>query len=1007
MADPLGQGRILPAARPVDAFITPAQVQAAAPARPESFQMSNAGIGLQGTASKPNVAGYNPGEQLAEALSNFAPQLTKTLQTGLNLYASHEYQSGQNEAMRAFTLADRQVQQGAAEYGAANRALSRRDPIAAMAMDQTNPFRAAGRKNALSQLAGSEIGSAITQAYNARSTELVLKDPTDPALNEVKAAAITQVLTKYGLDEGDSGFIDYVLPSLNRAWEKTTAQHVQDRNKYLKDTVPRVAAASLAQMVREGRSEGRDMNQIITRLGTYLDGQATTLGIDGEPMEMKLKAIQAARQMLTEQGELEGAKALGAIPVGPPDEAGWRPTAAQMFPLELMEGDDKYGEIRRRTRERELEPLKDELGAQVSQIGIEMEDGPDKLQAIQGLINDPKYAAIPLADRLELVGKTNKLGEEILSQGYDPNAAGDFLGTLDETFGFGSQRDMAAAEARLQDILQRTPQEDRPKVRKAFQEWKNQTQKQPWELINPAITTKIKAELARVYGTDPVKAAALRQTGNLEQVLGWGDAQAQLSSQRQLSAYRTHVLTRLDEARTKKGSELSSQESQAVINKALQEYGSKDQDAKAFLFPTPQDAGAPAGPKPPAAPVPPAGTKPTQVQGASNPTALDNLPDRQTRLQNWKSQPLLNLDATTGLVVDALNGKPLPASFRRAAKDAGVTPEKLLIQQADFYGNGLKLSPAERNQILKKGNQAQALNDSRETRAAAPSSLLARGAGWMFDAVMGVRPAMAANSEEVMLRRYGGGSSQWSSGPAVAASHPETGSGYTLPGMKDASGRPVVLSRAGANSFAAMIRDSGGQVKAGDVASAQRSKSKNSAVGGVAGSEHLGGNAMDIHGSSIAWIRKNGAKYGWYVNDYKGSHGGHVEFRGGGSAGGSSGGNWQGYMKRLSYLETRLRNIPNAEGSQGRGYFQAFDAFDQEARAASGGISARDGNYNRAAQSAWAWIEKHNKRAAAAIKAGRYDEADRLLRNTWPSLPGGSQAQPDQVQREARRYLGG
>jgi muramidase (phage lysozyme) len=89
------------------------------------------------------------------------------------------------------------------------------------------------------------------------------------------------------------------------------------------------------------------------------------------------------------------------------------------------------------------------------------------------------------------------------------------------------------------------------------------------------------------------------------------------------------------------------------------------------------------------------------------------------------------------------------------------------------------------------------------------------------------------------------------------------------------------------------------------------------------------------------------------------------------------------------------------------GYFQAMGPFNQEATAAAGGISPRDSDYGRAAKATWAWIEKYNPRAAAAIKAGRYDEADRLLRNTWPSLPGGSQAQSEQVQREARRYLGG
>jgi hypothetical protein len=112
-----------------------------------------------------------------------------------------------------------------------------------------------------------------------------------------------------------------------------------------------------------------------------------------------------------------------------------------------------------------------------------------------------------------------------------------------------------------------------------------------------------------------------------------------------------------------------------------------------------------------------------------------------------------------------------------------------------------------------------------------------------------------------------------------------------------------------------------------------------------------------------------------------------------------------GYMKRLAYIETRIRNIPNAKGSAGRGYFQAFPDFSKEAIAASGGIDPRDSNYSRAKQASAAWIRVYNEKAWAAIQAGRYDEADRLLRNTWPSLPGGSQAQDDKVQKAARKYL--
>jgi murein DD-endopeptidase MepM/ murein hydrolase activator NlpD len=123
------------------------------------------------------------------------------------------------------------------------------------------------------------------------------------------------------------------------------------------------------------------------------------------------------------------------------------------------------------------------------------------------------------------------------------------------------------------------------------------------------------------------------------------------------------------------------------------------------------------------------------------------------------------------------------------------------------------------------------------------------------------------------------------------------------------------------------------------------------------------------------------------------------------SSGGATPPGAQGYMKRLAYLETRIRNIPNSQGSEGRGYFQAFNAFDQEATAAAGGVSPRDSNYDNAAFASWKWIEKFNKPAAQAILAGRYDEADRLLRNTWPSLPSGNQQQASSAYREANRYL--
>lgn len=116
--------------------------------------------------------------------------------------------------------------------------------------------------------------------------------------------------------------------------------------------------------------------------------------------------------------------------------------------------------------------------------------------------------------------------------------------------------------------------------------------------------------------------------------------------------------------------------------------------------------------------------------------------------------------------------------------------------------------------------------------------------------------------------------------------------------------------------------------------------------------------------------------------------------------------NLAGYLKRLSYLETRIRNVPNAEGSGAQGFFQTMNAFHQEAASASGGKNSRSGNYNESSDAVKAWISRYRPAAYEYIKAGKFDAADAILRQgTWPSLPGGSQAQPEAVQREARKFL--
>ena len=100
------------------------------------------------------------------------------------------------------------------------------------------------------------------------------------------------------------------------------------------------------------------------------------------------------------------------------------------------------------------------------------------------------------------------------------------------------------------------------------------------------------------------------------------------------------------------------------------------------------------------------------------------------------------------------------------------------------------------------------------------------------------------------------------------ASHPDTGSGYTIAGTRDQSGRPLVFSQPAAQQFAAAMKDSGIDL-ASFVASSGRSKAKNTKEGGHPESHHLYGEAVDINGEGYQWLKANGKRFGWqYVYNH-------------------------------------------------------------------------------------------------------------------------------------------
>lgn len=102
-------------------------------------------------------------------------------------------------------------------------------------------------------------------------------------------------------------------------------------------------------------------------------------------------------------------------------------------------------------------------------------------------------------------------------------------------------------------------------------------------------------------------------------------------------------------------------------------------------------------------------------------------------------------------------------------------------------------------------------------------------------------------------------------------------------GLKDQQGRPIKMSPAAGQAWQKMVQ-AGMPFNPADVTSSYRDESeyvrlKRSGYNPASNSAHNHGEGIDVHGAAGEWLKKNGARYGWRLVDYPGSHGGHFEYR--------------------------------------------------------------------------------------------------------------------------------
>lgn len=784
MADQLPLGSIQPVAQPVSTFIRPVERQVAGAAQAPGVPRVG-GIDVIAQGSGGNVQGGNAQAELAAALVDFNANLRAVVGQGLELYGTGEYRKGQNEAARAMVLANQQRLASMAEYTAENRRLEAKDPIAAMAMDNINPFRRAGRENALARAAAAEVPSALEQAYrNTPGIETWRSE--DPRIAQLRVDATAQLMERYGLKDSSAGFLDYVTPAINEAWGRLVERQWTDNQESLKRTIPYTLTSELAStyanalskkviqvfdargVPRQIRAGDPDFDSALQSvMQSALDRLPFELGLRGEATAARSAALDDLITAAVARQDTHMLKVISGLAIGPPDKDGRRPLVGTVKLREIIDAQVKYGDYFEKQR---LEKFGNDAAMQL--IGVT--DPAQRAELIKQLQLDAIKRGVPADKAVNLLGSMTGDLNRIQEFGADTSAVEQRLMEIDAfdrlTPDFSAVQSMQELERNIRGLPQADQTRLRNQLRDTLRRNEQESKVANKALVNQLIDNRIKTNLRANYPRNMTEQALRQSGGDIRGFLAWGNANLSASAERQFSAYQQHVADYLAaKALELKKPRLTDAETIRFTNEALNQYGSTDKRAYSYLFPGVNgQPGAPersddAPPPPPPGPNssglpdpgifrdPPAGgggaprSKPKARPQARMVNAVNLDQADEAAIKGFRSQKVLTIESVNEELLNLYNGGQAPAPLKRAARAAGVSPAEFLLKQAEQYP-ALKLPPQMKQKLLKDGRRASAMGNYLQGASAQPQGLVAKATNLLLDMLSSVvaPPAVAA-----------------------------------------------------------------------------------------------------------------------------------------------------------------------------------------------------------------------------------------------------------------------
>ena len=727
--DRLPLSQIQPSAKPVSSFIRTQAINPAAPAKP-SMLPSASGVQIIQRGNVSNVKGYNSLRELSEAVKLLVP----VVDAGLELYASNEYQKGQQELLKANRGNNNAMVQGEKNYAADNRVVHRNNEAAGILMDELNPYRKAGMLNQASAITATLVPQAFNKAWLENGTELSKLDPGDPAINQLKAKVTNDLANVYGLDEYSPGFIDKVLPKINREWEQLQNKHFSANVKYKKHVKEIQTADGLEAIIESDASEEDKYKQV----AEYLAEAASTSGLNGEASAMTEDAIiRLGKKLQWESVTGANTKAqsllqqLNRMPSGILGDDGRVLSIGEVYGPRLYVDTDSVASV----AYKEYNKGQKNLGASFEQTYAEefykARNNPKKLAELkEKALSDKNFEGYAFTEKLKYINNWNETIDKNIENSVDMTDWNGYLEGLDRKIGneFNVEEEDKLFWEKMESVPLRAT-ETRIKIRERYNKIRQKKISAVEQSIDvPNLKGVLKDRLAAILEDKfPDMETGIFRDDNFDimDYLANGELNKATAEAKIAQALYEKSLVGIQQQAIKLGKdELSIVEQNEAINKAIDDYVGSP------LFKTHVGGNAVKEDNKEPINTTENNTEKKQVNAPVDRIYFKaSMPISKERLQQWETVPIYSADETKKIWERVKKGSELPLNLLRGANQNGINPAKLLLQNIDLWeklnGKPFKWSPSaeERLLFLNEGNQAKGLIDGSLTGVALPGAL--------------------------------------------------------------------------------------------------------------------------------------------------------------------------------------------------------------------------------------------------------------------------------------------